>query len=268
MKYCPSPLVQWEFFWRSVDRQPQEIGYRQSSACALGATNRTESDGYPISFMLSQSGLRIVSKGLGWDRRTYGGNAERFLPTRGGQRVKRFLPIDPFPSPCWCIDIIDDCCSSFMSGESGLWIVSKGSGWDRTTDMLCIDPCRSSRLSHSSSPPHTRDNRPNPVGIPVQQGQAYTAHHSSIAGLCKKNQNISHTTRNHILQDTTYPLRLKKPSLRWLARIGEGQMRLSSQHTVRAFGMVCLPPPPIGGCLPVIGDGTEGHTVATRSVSC
>ena len=113
------------------------------------------------------------------------------------------------------------------------------------------DPCRSSRLSRSSSLPHTRGNRPNPVGIPVQQVQAYTAHRSSIAGLCKKNQNISYT--NHILQDTTYPRRLKKPSLRWLARIGEGQMRLSSQRTVRAFGIVRLPPPPpIDGCLPIV----------------
>ena len=74
-----------------------------------------------------------MSKGLGWDRRTYSGDMERFLPTRGEQRIERFLPIDPFPSPSWRIDIIDDCCSSFMSGESGLQIVSKGSGWGRRT---------------------------------------------------------------------------------------------------------------------------------------
>lgn len=37
--------------------------------------------------MSGESGLRMVSKGSGWDKRTYAGDAERFLPTRGGRAL-------------------------------------------------------------------------------------------------------------------------------------------------------------------------------------
>jgi hypothetical protein len=49
---------------------------------------------------------------------------ERFLLTSGGQWVNRFLPINPFPSPHWCIDTIEACALGAMNRMEfdGPWI--------------------------------------------------------------------------------------------------------------------------------------------------